>query len=417
MENPNLQNLNLVNSPIAAGDNYYGIIDNRGNLYIAGLDKIMGTVYNSERLMRVSLESKAVSVTTGNGSLLTPPFMGIVTEDGEVYVWNEENITLTPPMKPHKLDFQLSGKIVKIDRDNVSGIYGIIMDNGLAYLTEPYNLKEPILIPVDSGRKIIDFIIPSQYPGQVRVMCYVLDNYGDVYFFYLSADNKRKRIKLDFPNPIRQLSGSSNVNLALSIKGEVYIWSRDKDVTYDLNEIPIFEFVIDEKWAYLIPKKIYKINLPSARYNKVVSDNGRGFPQETLPARSAGVLSNSKNFDHRQNTTKLYSTTDMELPIFIESVSAGYRNAAAITKNGTVYVWGSNIANSLVDEIEEEKLISSGKIVLRGYNKRIILRPLELKLKSKIKSISLGSTFTIALTEDGVLNYWGYFMMAPEDTI
>ena len=107
----------------------------------------------------------------------------------------------------------------------------------------------------------------------------------------------------------------------------------------------------------------------------------------------------------------------MELPVFIESVSAGYSNAAAITKNGTVYVWGSNIANSLVDEIEEEKLISSGKIVLRGYNKRIILRPLELKLKSKIKSISLGSTFTIALTEDGVLNYWGYFMMAPEDTI
>ncbi len=383
MENPNLQNLNSVYSSIAAGDNYYGIIDNRGNLYIAGLDRIMGTVYNSERLMRVSLESKAVSVTIGNSGLFARPFMGIVTEDGEVYVWNEENITLTPPMKPHKLDFPRSGKIIKIDRDNISGIYGIIMDNGLAYLTEPYNLKEPILIPVDSGRKIIDFIIPSQYPGQVRVMCYVLDNYGDVYFFYLSADNKRKRIKLDFPNPIRQLSGSSNVNLALSIKGEVYIWSRDKDVTYDLNEIPIFEFVIDEKWAYLIPKKIYKINLPSAR--------------------SAGVFSNSKNFE--------------ELPVFIESVSAGYSNAAAITENGTVYVWGSNTANNLVDKIEEEKLISSGKIIIRGYDQRIIIRPLELKLKSKIKSISLGTTFTIALTEDGILNYWGYFMMVPKDTI
>ncbi len=367
MENPNLQNLNLVNSSIAAGDNYYGIIDNRGNLYIAGLDRVMGTVYNSERLMRVSLNSKAVSVITGNGSILSRPFMGIVTEDGEVYVWDEENITLTPPMKPHKLNFPRSGKIVKIDRDNVSGIYGIIMNNGLAYLTEPHNPKEPIDIPADSGRKIVDLVIPGQNTWNARVMCYFLDNYGDVYFFYLSTNDKRKRIKLDFPDPIRQLSGSNNINLALSVKGEVYIWSREKDVNYNLsetNQIPVSEFIVDEKWGYLIPKKIYKINLP----------------------------------------------------VPIESISAGYYNAAAITKNGTVYVWGSNIANSLVDKIEEEKLIASGKVILRGYNKRIILRPLELKLKSKIKSISLGSTFTIALTEDGVINYWGFFVMAPIDT-
>nr|QBK90746.1 MAG: hypothetical protein LCPAC201_00470 [Pithovirus LCPAC201] len=38
------------------------------------------------------------------------------------------------------------------------------------------------------------------------------------------------------------------------------------------------------------------VELPSARYNNVLSDNGRGFPQETLPSLCDGVLSNSKNF-------------------------------------------------------------------------------------------------------------------------
>ena len=360
--------IKVINSPFSAGDNYYGIIDGQGNLYIAGLDRVMGTIYHSKKPVRVLLESKVISVTIGNSSILSNPFMGIITEDGEAYMWDGDNITLTPPIRPRKLDFPRPGKIVKIDRDNTSRIYGIIMDNGLAYLIKPYSPEEPILVQADSGRKIVDFVIPIQNTWNAQAMCYFLDNYGDVYFFYMSINDKRKRIKLDFPDPIRKLSGSNDINLALSIKGDVYIWSHEKDVNYNLsetNQIPISEFIVDEKWAYLTPKKIYKINLP----------------------------------------------------VPIESISVGFNNAAAITKNGTVYVWGSNTTNRLVDEIEEEKLIASGKIALRGYNRRVILRPLEIKLKSKIKSISLGSTFTIALTEDGVVNYWGFFIMAPDDTI
>ena len=234
-------------------------------------------------------------------------------------------------------------------------------------------MLNPILVQPSEGRKIVDLIIPAQALNRALAMCYFLDDHGKVYFFYIVEDKESKKIKLNFPYPIRQLSVSNDVNAALSIKGEVYIWgptnwvNDDKTINYGLRgtkQIPVFKFKVREKWGDLIPKEIYKANIPR----------------------------------------------------FISSISAGYGNLAAITNAGTVYVWGSNRGNRLVDEIEEGKLLSSGKMfILSGYNTPEITFPLELKLKSKIKLVSLGNKFTIALTNDGVINYWGIPEAGPED--
>ena len=366
--------IRVINSPIAAGNNYYGIIDDQGDVYMAGNNNFgqlgRGTGRRSQRLRKVKLKSKVISLVVVHGTIYTPSVTSAVTEDGEVYVWgNKDTNRNRPNKKPHKLVFPRPGKIIKMSMNNISDIYGVIMDNGVSYLVGG-RAETPVLVQPDYGRKIVDLIIPNHEKWFAIVTCFFLDNQGDVYFFVLDITKKEKNIKLHFPDPIRQLSASSDINAALSIKGNVYIWGNTNRPIINYNligtpEMSIFNFKIGNYWDSQITSSIYKVNLP----------------------------------------------------VFIESISTGYGNVAAVTSNGTVYVWGSNIRNRLVSRIDQEKLISSGKMIIPWRNMPVIPLPLEIKLKSKIKFISLGNHFTIALTEDGVINYWGDSGLAPENTI
>ena len=369
--------IKVINSPISSGGSYYGIIDDQGDLYAAGHFITLDQKF-TRGPTKIDLGFKVTSVIAGSGYSWCNTFMGVVTVEGEVYFWKDEadeergNSILSLSMKPDKLNFPISGKIVKIDRDNIFGIYGIIMDNGLAYLAEKIPAVKPIFIQPDTGKKIVDLILPGGLYDPIFIMCFFLDSSGNVYFFH---PYENARTKLNFPDPIRQLSSSQDVNAALSIKGDVYVWSKklfsrtSKINNYGLRgttELPIFSFNTGSNLKDIVPSKIYKA----------------------------------------------------EIPVPIKSISTGSGDVAAVTYNGTVYVWGSNDNNRLVDSAEEEKLLSSGKMFkFSSHEKGVILFPLELKLKSKIKSISLGNIFTIALTEDGVMNYWGNPNMTPKDTI
>ncbi len=388
--------IRVINSHIAAGNGYYAIIDDRGDLYIAGRQELVDPKF-SKTLTKVVLESKAISVITGQGRYDDCPFIGVVTVNGKVYVLENKPYTqftgyiggilvpdiiacptLSTQIKPRELNFPRSGKIVKINRENKKGQYGVIMDSGLAYLVGGRN-KEPILIRHPSDRKIVDLIIPglvARLDSNIDT-CYFLDNYGDVYFIYIDYINIRNlKEKLNFPDPIKQLSASNDINAALSIKGDVYTWGYDDIIgdfhgwsDYDLyggTKKPIFYFKAEIYMDHKINPDVYKIDIPA----------------------------------------------------HIKSISTGYGTVAAVTTNGSVYVWGSNKCNRLFSKNDQEKLMSSGEMhTVYEYNTPFLERPLEIKLKSKIKSISMGNEFTIALTEDGILNYWGDQDMAPNDTI
>ena len=361
--------IGVINSSIASGWNYYGIIDNRGYLYMAGHNYFGVLGVGTKRAFRknprkVNLKSKVVSVTAGSYNDRRSHTIGVVTEDGEVYFWG----TTDTIVKPRKLDFPRPGKIVKFVFENASFNKGIIMDNGLAYLLI---YKEIFLIPAAAKTKIVDLVIPLSGFYHTKVSCFFLDNYGNVFLFRVTDENKNIMIKLDLPDPIKQLSISNNDGYAgLSIKGEVYTWG------YTLRGT--------------IPKR-----------------------EDLISSFIAGEIASGDTF----NIFKA------DIPASVVSISSGIDNIAAVTNKGTVYVWGFNYSNRLVNKDEEEKLLTSGAKMIETYREiddhkpLFIELPLELKLKSKIESISLGGTFTIALTEDGVINYWGDRDMAPKNTI
>ena len=362
--------IRVINSPIASGWNYYGIIDDQGDLYMSGYNErgVLGIGSKNRirtNIRKVNLKSKVISVTAGLYTDRDSYTVGVVTEDGEAYFWGTYDKISTPK----KLDFPRPGKIVKFVFENASFNKGIIMDNGLAYLLN--SSEEIFLIPADKGTKIVDLVIPLGGFYRTKVASFFLDNYGNVFLFRVTRENKNIMIKLDLPDPIKQLSISSNEGyVALSIKGEVYTW------------------------GYKLRGAIRK-----SRYDYIFKFSG-------------GEMAISGTF--------LIFKAD--IPAFVVSISSGNDNIAAVTSKGNVYVWGFNYGNRLVSNEDEVKLLSSGKMnekmaLASDHKYPFIKLPLELELESKIKSISLGGVFTIALTEDGVINYWGAPDMAPKNTI
>lgn len=378
--------IRVINSPITAGKSHYGIIDDQGDLYMAGYNNDgqlgNGTWEQSQTLGKVSIKSKVISVDTNEGD---SPYTGAITEEGYLYVWGYirtklKNEWFIRKNTPHKIDLQREGKPVKIIIDKGSDYYGIIMDDGSAYanvFNEGRVMEEVhpkfVHIQPDPGRKIVDAIIQNymfqlKQNGCLHVSNIItLDNYGDVYFYYGyhggNHDSIKYKIKMDFPDPIKQLSSSASVGMALSTKGDVYNWGGNvfqSELGVPNDQKAVFHFL--DIWVYKI-----------------------------------------------------------DIPVSINFIMTGmYDMFSAVTNSGTVYVWGSNNYNKLIGKEEERKLVESGKMhqqyVSNPNNYFVIPFPIELKLKSKIQWIALGHTFTIAVTEDGMVNYWGDPKWGPENT-
>ncbi len=288
-----------------------------------------------------------------------------ITIEGEVYIWGAiDNILkdATTTNLPWKLN--LSGKAVKFIGTKYQKSYAIIMEDGSIYVKRFVD-EEIINIRLDSGRKIVDAILSdkSLHINEIEYISYlyVLDNHGDVHFFYTDTrvpSNERHKVKMDFPDRIKQLSGG-NTGVALSVKGEVYTWGKNDQAQLGIQNDQSEEFVF-------ITGKVYKVNLP----------------------------------------------------ISIESISGGYKNVAVVTKNGTVYAWGAGRNNNIIGYDEKYKLADSISDDLRNLRTLVQMGifpfPIEIKLTSKVRFISLGDTLSIAVTEDGMVNYWGSYRWSPE---
>ncbi len=389
----NKSQIKVINSPIAVGNDYYAIIDDQGNLYMAGNNESgqLGTgnsygfggypslsdndslestpsqndsTFESLKILeKVPLKSKVISVdTSGNDGM---KITGAITIEGEVYIWGAiDNILkdATTTNLPWKLN--LSGKAVKFIGTKYQKSYAIIMEDGSIYVKRFVD-EEIINIRLDSGRKIVDAILSdkSLHINEIEYISYlyVLDNHGDVHFFYTDTrvpSNERHKVKMDFPDRIKQLSGG-NTGVALSVKGEVYTWGKNDQAQLGIQNDQSEEFVF-------ITGKVYKVNLP----------------------------------------------------ISIESISGGYKNVAVVTKNGTVYAWGAGRNNNIIGYDEKYKLADSISDDLRNLRTLVQMGifpfPIEIKLTSKVRFISLGDTLSIAVTEDGMVNYWGSYRWSPE---
>ncbi len=159
-------------------------------------------------------------------------------------------------------------------------------------------------------------------------------------------------IPVNLPEPIKQLSAGDDFWVALSKSGNVYTWGNN------------------DKWQ-LGFKSIY---------------------QPTFDAVILGMSKMREYFGYRSMRPKY----KLDLPHPISFISAGDWTVAAVAKNGKLYIWGFN---------------DKGNIDIDDKNKSVL--PTEVNLKTKVKYVSVGGTFTVAVNMDGDTIYWGNPKMDP----
>lgn len=230
-----------------------------------------------------------------------------------------------------------------------------------------------------------------------------LSEYHEVYAFgsnsigqlgvVLSSDNKTKepqKISSLANFRIVDISAGSFHNLALTDTGNVFAWGRNTsgelgDGTF-VNRIFPIQVLIAEKIKFIFA---------GDNHNLAISDSGEIYVWGGNNCGQLGIDSNVEQANIPIKITKLFQKKER----FVQVCAAGNydskeHHSMALTDDGTIYSWGSNVFGQLGvgSNINHQRI--PGKITASIAHKRII--------KIHCKNLS-----SIAISDSGQLFSWG----------
>ena len=392
MDSPSL--IRLINSPISSGYAHYGIIDENGNLSMVGENTHGqlgdGTTSFSRIPIHIHFSSKVVSIAC------SLDFTGAVTEDGKTYLWgNLGGKFITKPMLVEHLK---NYHAIKISL-NVSFEYGygVIFHDESAYLNISIFINKKIvllsnIIKIYSG--IIDFNL-------IEDMLFILTNDGKIYTsgVPILPDHSKyipSHVKREIRIGINDINGNPTLNPTLvpfkKTARQIYIYMNKLNVlTTDGELFKMNSYGDDGPNIVYILNSMSPGNEPDRR-----TRSGRILPKSVYPDLEKAL---EKSKPHK-------------IPILekISSISSYYSTVAAITKEGKLYMWGSNEEDKIVDT---RVSIPGYTLNMIGLSKGEISEPVEVNIGSKIKNVSVGGIFTIAISESDSVIYWGADHLKP----
>ena len=100
----------------------------------------------------------------------------------------------------------------------------------------------------------------------------------------------------------------------------------------------------------------------------------------------------------------LKTPTKLDLPSPISFISMGLNSSAALTEEGKLYMWGTN-GGRILNRITVRETIN--QLIQMSIN--VVQRPTQISIEGKIINyVEVGSTYTLAVTNDGIVNYWDF---------
>ncbi len=325
-----------INSPISAGSDHYGVIDQKGNLYMAGKNKLgqLGVGKYVEKSYIPTLvkfpgkSQKVISISMGD------EISGAVTNDGKVYIWGDNDSGLLPSNQkiiwtPEELI--LTKKATKIVID-YSGYIVLFEDSSIYFYSSRDDSPKGYL-----KLKVIDIFYNPEGPFSVITKDYKfyiwgnLEHYGiigDILGGMIGVTNRfiKTPLHIELPEPVIKISQQDFNPMILSITGKIYILDWMKP------------------------------------------NGSAGKPKPIL----------------------------INLPEKIVHISDHSNALAAVSDTGRLYMWGHNRCKKIVDSHVET-----------------FPRPIEISIGFPINFVSIGGSFTIAISNDNVINYWGNTELKP----
>ena len=311
-----------INSPISAGYDHYGIIDQNGNLYMVGSNRkgqlgVGMDIKESKIPILVKFPGKTqkvISISTGY------VVSGAVTNDGKVYIWGENGKRLSPSSQQNiwsPRELILTKKATKIAIDTFG--YIVLLEDFSVYFYS--NKHHSHSMKGYLKWNVIDISFNDIGTFSVVTKDHKLYMWGDLPDFMVHENEDiKKPIHFLIPEPVTKVSTSNESTMVLSTTGKIYTMG----------------------W------------------------NLSGY----IPTDEKPVL--------------------IKLPEKIVQIESYYEAFAALSETGRLYIWGDD---------------GGGKKI--GGDQEGHLSPLsEISVGVPINFVSIGGFFTIAVSSDGVVNYW-----------
>ncbi len=379
------QLVRAIYSPISAGPDYYGIIDEYGNLSMVGNNNSYqlgnGTTILSKVPAPLYFPSKVVSISCGYISV------GAVTADGKVYLWGgiarQISIDDIEPIKRPQLVNHLQNKFaVKIIVSSASYYnYSVIFRDETAY----------VKMLVRNGKKgtFVGNMINIS-PGIIDITVefwavYILTKDGKIYTsgepsLPINSKYLTKRQKLSIHIGIDNISADTTLNPVL-----IPFDKMAHQIASGINGLSVLttegELFVMNSYGNDGPNTVYMLD--------AMSNMSPPEGEKKLPNLKTAL---------RKSKPRRINISDK-----IISISSRFNKAAAITEDGKLYMWRYSLADGAVFNKPNVKFKNGQATIKRA----MIFKPVQVDIGGKVKYLAAGGEFSIAVTEDRVVNYWG----------
>jgi uncharacterized repeat protein (TIGR02543 family) len=185
-----------------------------------------------------------------------------------------------------------------------------------------------------------------------------------------------------------------DLSFVITSTGRLFMWGNNNfgQLGDGTNENKYKPTEITSKFNFEVGEKITSVSIGGS-HTSVLTSLGRMF---TWGRNTYGQLGDG-------TTTSKYIPIDitsqfnLELNEIISSISLGGSYSSALTSSGRVFMWGGNSVGQLGDGTTEDK-----------YSPTEITSQFNLELNEIISSISLGGSYSSAITSSGRIFMWGH---------
>ncbi len=359
----------IKNLPISAGAMHYAMIDNQGILYMAGRNNSYqlgdGTKDDTRIPIRTSFFTKKV-ISVSCGKIFTIA----ITEDGKAYglgtFYRPSRKMKVPTLIPNLENY----KAVKVSCGGEG--WAVILDNGSVYysmLMTFFGKRIMGIVPLKEN--IVDISVNSSKLGMVT-------SSGKLYVF-----------GRDFSRKLRGIVELPDGEFAPEIGGS----------PIDPILFPSEPAGFGEKSKSIIIKQVSL----SESHIMVLSTNGDIFSWGDNDEDQLGL--NEGIYPGYIHPTP----QKIPAPVKFSYIGVHDKMSYAITTHGKLYIWGGD-HYIIKDQL---KLMPSNEGKFRNILGNLVKLPLEISIGHRVNYVVFGTSFAIAVTEDGMVNYMGEPYFGP----
>ena len=443
---------------VSLGDYHSAAVTKDGSLYMWGYNYRgrLGDGTTTGRYTPVKIMDNVASVSLGSGH------SAAITKDGSLYMWGYNYYeqlgdgTTTDRYTPVKIMDNVASVSLgdfysaAITKDGSLYMWG---NNGYGQLGDGTTAKKTRPQRVASNVQSVEL-------GNIHTT--VISKDGGLYTW---GDNRNGRLgngtTIDSSSPIKIMNdvvdcaGGGSHTIALKKDGTVYAWGCNDcgqlgDDTTTYRTSPVAIQVYDH--ANVLTSSGIKYGIIPDNGNYSFESTGEVIQIAAGDSHSAAVTKDGDLYMWGYNNygqLGVYSNADSKIPIKVNNssstlpeksvkyVALGYYHSAAITKDGSLYIWGcnsygqlgdgtttdrytpikimDNVASVSLGDYHSAAVTKDGSLYMWGYNYRGRLgdgtttgRYTPVKIMDNVASVSLGSGHSAAITKDGSLYMWGY---------